>query len=518
VARQGELYAEARDDLYRRTSRLFLWLLAGQWVLAIAFAVAFTPSHVVAVLGVGTAINAGAITLIMTRPGWWGTRHVVAAVQMSWSALLIAITDGRIDPEFHVFGSLAILAFYRDWRVLPTAIAVLALEHVARDVEWWLVIEDSMWVALEVVVLAWSCLRGMRELSETADRQAHLENMEGTGAIPFDFTVGEIVIRVHRDDRPRVVAALAAFKGPVRAKPVEMRMVDVAGQVTYMRVVLGHRRGDRVRGVMFDVTREKQLETELRAAQQLESVGRLAAGVAHEINTPIQFVGDSVDFVSEALTEITAVLRGQRERDDDIDYIVDELPRALDRARDGVERVAKIVRSMKVFARPAQDVMEIADLNAAIQSTLVIAKNEYKYVADLDIDLGDVPGVPCHVGEFNQVILNLVINAAHAIAERKDSSGKRGKISIKTRHDDRFVVISIADNGNGIPESARDKIFEPFFTTKPVGKGTGQGLAIARSVIVDGHGGKLTYRTNVGVGTVFHIRMPIEIRQQGVAA
>jgi signal transduction histidine kinase len=157
--------------------------------------------------------------------------------------------------------------------------------------------------------------------------------------------------------------------------------------------------------------------------------------------------------------------------------------------------------------------MEVADLNNAIQSTLVIAKHEYKYIAELDLDLGDVPGVPCHVGEFNQVVLNLVINAAHAIAARQDGA-EPGKISIKTRHDDRFVVISIADNGCGIADSARDKIFEPFFTTKPVGKGTGQGLAIARSVIVDGHRGKLTFRSTVGLGTVFHIRMPIEAREQ----
>jgi signal transduction histidine kinase len=363
----------------------------------------------------------------------------------------------------------------------------------------------------------------MRELHDSAQRHADLENMDGTGAIPFDYTVGDIIARVHSDDRARVVAALASFKDGMRAKPLETRMIDVAGQVTHMRLVLGHRRDNLVRGVMFDITREKKLESELRAAQQLESLGRLAAGVAHEINTPIQFVGDSVEFASQALAEIAAVLRGERERDDEIDYIIDELPRALERARDGTNRVAKIVRSMKVFARPPQPMMEIADINNAIQSTLVIAKHEYKYVAELELDLGDVPNVPCHVGEFNQVILNLVINAAHAIAERKDA-GHAGKITVKTRHDDRFVVISIADNGCGIPEAARDKIFEPFFTTKPVGKGTGQGLAIARSVIVDGHGGKLTFRSTVGTGTVFHIRMPIDAcrqqpkQQQGAAA
>jgi len=171
--------------------------------------------------------------------------------------------------------------------------------------------------------------------------------------------------------------------------------------------------------------------------------------------------------------------------------------------------VAEIVRSMKQFAHPDRKEMAAADINQAIVSTLVIASNEYKYVADVETDFGEIPLVNCYAGEVNQVVLNLIVNAAHAIGDVVKATGGKGKIRVTTRELDGVVEIAIGDTGNGIPVEVRSRIFDPFFTTKEVGKGTGQGLAIARNVVVDKHGGTLHFETEIGLGTTFFIRLPI---------
>jgi signal transduction histidine kinase len=286
-----------------------------------------------------------------------------------------------------------------------------------------------------------------------------------------------------------------------------------------------------LRGMMLDVTDQRRLESELAQAQKLESVGRLAAGVAHEINTPVQFVSDSVHFVREAMDDLSLVVDKYRELrvatengtnvaaaakaveeaedDADLDYILENAPVALDRARDGLGRVAAIVRSMKEFAHPDRKEMAQADLNQAIASTLVIASNEYKYVADVETGFSEIPLVNCYAGEINQVVLNLIVNAAHAISDVVKGTSNKGKIVVATRVHEDFVEIAISDTGKGVPLEVRARIFDPFFTTKEVGKGTGQGLAIARAVVVDKHGGSLTFDTEVGKGTTFFIRLPI---------
>jgi signal transduction histidine kinase len=290
-----------------------------------------------------------------------------------------------------------------------------------------------------------------------------------------------------------------------------------------------------LRGMMLDVTDQRRLENELAQAQKLESVGRLAAGVAHEINTPVQFVSDSVSFVRDAMNDLSQIVDKYRELrtatqnesnsgpdvaaaakaaeeaedDADLDYILENAPVALDRARDGLGRVAAIVRSMKEFAHPDRKEMAQVDLNQAIGSTLVIATNEYKYVADLETGFGDLPLVNCYAGEINQVVLNLIVNAAHAIGDVVKGTSKKGTITVATRVQGEFVEIAIADTGKGIPFEVRSRIFDPFFTTKEVGKGTGQGLAIARTVIVEKHGGTLTFDTELGKGTTFFIRLPV---------
>jgi signal transduction histidine kinase len=286
-----------------------------------------------------------------------------------------------------------------------------------------------------------------------------------------------------------------------------------------------------LRGLMLDITELRRLGRELAAAQKLESVGRLAAGVAHEINTPVQFVSDNVHFVRTSMTDIAPVIQAYRslrhaiessgdvasaarlaaeaEELADLDFILENAPPALDSCLEGLGRIATIVRSMKEFAHPDQAQKTLADLNRAIRSTLVVAQNEYKLVAELHTQFGELPTIPCFLGEINQVVLNLLVNATHAISDVVKDSGKLGRLDVRTRLDGNEVEIAIADTGTGIPDSARDKIFDPFFTTKEVGKGTGQGLAIARSVIVDKHGGTLRFETECGKGTTFYIRLPV---------
>ena len=270
-------------------------------------------------------------------------------------------------------------------------------------------------------------------------------------------------------------------------------------------------------GIGFDITERKAAEERLASSDRLESIGRLAAGVAHEINTPIQYLNDSVAFIREGVEELLqqidklhAALPQKPEGDDDIEYMREELPPALTRVADGLSRIAVIVRSMKHFSHADQREMSQVDLNAAIASTLVIARSEYKDVADVETAYGEIPQITCHGGQINQVVLNLVVNSAHAIADLVGKNGGRGKIRVQTRVDGDNVEISIEDSGGGIPEGIRARIFDPFFTTKEVGRGTGQGLSIARTVIVKGHGGELDFVTEIGKGTTFYVRLPIQ--------
>ena len=295
-----------------------------------------------------------------------------------------------------------------------------------------------------------------------------------------------------------------------------------------------------LRGLMLDITELRRLGREHAAAQKLESVGRLAAGVAHEINTPVQFVSDNVQFVRTSMTDLASVINAYRqlllavnssaditaaaclaadaEKKADLDYILENVPLAVESSIDGLGRIATIVRSMKEFAHPDQAQKTFADLNHALRSTLVIAHNEYKYIADLDTQFGDLPLVQCHLGEINQVILNLLVNASHAIADAIKEAPGRGKLTVSTRLDGDGVEISVADTGTGIPEEIRDRIFDPFFTTKEFGKGTGQGLSLAHSAIVVKHGGTLRFETECGKGTTFFIRLPINAPESAAAA
>lgn len=278
--------------------------------------------------------------------------------------------------------------------------------------------------------------------------------------------------------------------------------------------------------VALDVSERRRLEVELRHAQKLESLGQLSAGVAHEINTPMQYLGDNLHFIRDAIQGLlpllsaldgiagalpaadAAALREQC-RQADLDFVRQRLPRSIDSALDGVARVTHIVEAMRSFSHP-QSEKTLVDLNKGLLDTLTVARNAYKYVAEVVTDLGELPMVVCNGGDLNQAFLNLIVNAAQAIAQRQhDGDPRRGTIRIGSRREGADVVIDIVDDGVGIPESIRHRIFDPFFTTKEVGKGTGQGLSISRSIVVDHHHGSLTFDSEVGRGTRFTVRLPI---------
>jgi two-component system, NtrC family, sensor kinase len=259
----------------------------------------------------------------------------------------------------------------------------------------------------------------------------------------------------------------------------------------------------------IDLRGRKQLEHELRKAHKLESVGRLAAGVAHEINTPLQYVSDSIHFLRDAMHDLASVVERAPGSDEvDVAYLLANMPRAFQRSFDGLGRVTAIVRSMKELSDTSSE-MTLVDLNAAITTTLTLAVPEYKYVAEVVTELGELPLVTCVGSDVQQAILNIVINAAHAIAEVVRGSDTKGRITVRTSLDGAYAVIAIRDTGCGIPENIRGSIFDPFFTTKDIGRGTGQGLSVAWATIVDRHAGEIAVASEVGVGSTFTIRLPI---------
>jgi signal transduction histidine kinase len=295
--------------------------------------------------------------------------------------------------------------------------------------------------------------------------------------------------------------------------------------------------GDKLAGALEEL---RLTQSQLVQAQKLEAIGALAAGVAHEINTPVQYVSDNVTFLRRAFDHLVAVSAAARGalhaagaspesaelvelarvvKKARLDFLLPQVPRALDQSTEGLQRIASIVGAMKEFSHPSVKEKELVDLTHAISTTLTVARSEWKYVARTEIffDL-DLPPVLAHRNELNQVILNLIVNAAHAIEERakheeeagtKNADERKGTIALTTRKEGGWAVIEVADTGAGIPEAIRGRIFDPFFTTKPVGKGTGQGLAIAYNVIVEQHRGTISVASEVGKGTTFTIRLPM---------
>ena len=284
--------------------------------------------------------------------------------------------------------------------------------------------------------------------------------------------------------------------------------------------------------VARDITRRREAELKQQLSQKLESLGRLAAGIAHEINTPTQYITDNMRFLRTAFDTVTACVREYRagpsaptdrsaidkaeghtavERNGELDYLLGEIKPAIEQNLEGLSHVARIVESLKHFSHPSGPGKNPVELNRAIEIAITVTRHEWRYVADVATQLDPtLPPVPCVLDEFNQVMLNLLVNAAHTTADAVKARGEeRGKITVSTRQEAGFAVVEVADTGMGIPPEVRDRVFEPFFTTKPVGRGTGQGLALVHAVIVQHHGGIVEFDSEVGRGTTFRIKLPL---------
>jgi two-component system NtrC family sensor kinase len=359
------------------------------------------------------------------------------------------------------------------------------------------------------------------------------------GHEPGELIGGELEAVSHADD---VTALSGALEEVVPAKPrslahrvrhrdgswhsLQSTLVCLRDDPTVQAVLIAAR--DVTERVALEQDRER-LELERRVSHRLEAVGQLAAGIAHEINTPLQFVGDSVSFLGDAVDELLRLTglyqqflytdgpvtwdeRRQEmrraETDADLEYLRERVPAAFGRTIEGISRVRSIVQAMKRFSHPSSSEAAPADLGDAIETTLAVCRNEYKYVAEVALELGRLPPVMCNIGELNQVFLNLIINAAQAIEEKVGATGERGHIRISTRVEQAEAVVEIADDGPGIPIRLQDRIYEPFFTTKEVGTGSGQGLALARTII-ERHGGSIECASRPPHGTTFTLRLPL---------
>jgi PAS domain S-box-containing protein len=403
-------------------------------------------------------------------------------------------------------------------------------------------------VGVRVVDLQRGQLAQARELREREEHLRAVVTYAKDGIVVVD---GRGVIRSFNPaaerifGEPAAIAAGRAFNffapqlhvpGAATGAYQEVKVRRADGSAAPVEVAVSEMRlaeGPLFTVIVRDVSERKRAEIELRHAQKLEAMGQLATGIAHEINTPMQFVGDNTRFLSEGFQTILTLLGGYRavyeaavagevpaallaaagtaERDSDLGYLEEEIPKAIRETLDGIDRVAAIVRAMREYAHPRAGENKLpADLNEALRSTLTVARSELKQFADVETEFAELPPVVCHVGDLSQVFLNLLVNAAHAIADRVRASGGRGRIGVRTRREGDHVVIEISDTGCGIPDAVRTMIFDPFFTTKEVGRGTGQGLAIARRIVVDRHGGTLTFESQVGQGTTFWVRLPIE--------
>jgi signal transduction histidine kinase len=280
-------------------------------------------------------------------------------------------------------------------------------------------------------------------------------------------------------------------------------------------------------GLTAEMKKRTEIEATLRMGQKLEAIGRLASGIAHEINTPVQYVGHHLQFLREgaldlvsAATTMVCVASAARTSTNsalieqliaiaqgiDLDYLTQAIPESLASAEDGIHRIAKIVRTMKELAHPGSRSLASVDVGRLLEGAIDVAARTHRDCIDVETRFAELPPVTCFRDDLSQVFINIIVNATQAI---EDHPERRGKLVITSRVDGPDVVVTIADNAGGIPEAARDKVFEAFFTTKDVGRGTGQGLAISRSIIVDRHGGTLTFETETGVGTTFSIRLPI---------
>jgi signal transduction histidine kinase len=436
--------------------------------------------------------GAGLITLLMLV-SVWGSWRIVAVVALTQVAV-IAFNTVLVNNVLLVRWGIQRGEIARAVVNLSTGVA---LNHYAH---WPL----AGWLLLPYVALAFDHL-GPRVARSVVVSMCVAQDLfalhDGVSwQYPLVFTVA---------------ACFCSVVGDVRFRVIRAMLVDADQQ--RRAVALAHDETKR------EVAARRAVEEDLRRAQKLESVGRLAAGVAHEINTPLQFVGDNLTFLdssvkslSEHYTRVRAMVSApviaELERAADVDFLAHEMPQAITTSLEGVAHVSRIVRALRALTHiESSDAPASFDLDAAIRDVVMVVQGETKYVADVIVEPGDVTSIVGLQGEVKQVLLNLLVNAAHAVAD--GGKHKRGKIVVRSRREGAWAVVEVEDDGVGIPESARPVVFDPFFTTKEVGRGTGQGLAIARNIVVNKHGGELTFETELGHGTTFSMRLPLDGRE-----
>lgn len=312
--------------------------------------------------------------------------------------------------------------------------------------------------------------------------------------------------------------------------PLELLSRNISlERVVQQKTEFLQRQGQELQQALKDL---KLTQTRLLQAQKLESVGQLAAGIAHEINTPAQFIGSNICFLKDSFQDVMEVVdqfqlalqsvfqggpieevsRKVEALLEELDwsYLKEEIPKAILQSSEGINRITTIVRAMKEFSHPGGKEKAHYNLNKIIETTVTIARNEWKYSAEVELHLDpDLPSVLCLSDEIGQAILNILINASHAITEKNRGTSEKGRITISSHRYPEHVEICIEDTGGGIPEDIRDRVFDPFFTTKGVGRGTGQGLAITHDVIEKKHDGFLSFVSETGKGTTFTIQLPI---------
>lgn len=483
--RAKEIFNEQLEQIHRSTDYVFAWLLLGQWAFAVVLALVVSPLaweglnraihlHVWIALILGGVIALPAALLGFFARGKTFTRHAIAIAQMLIGALLIHLTGGRIETHFHVFGSLAFLAFYRDWKVLLTATLIVVLDHLLRGVfypesvfggvtnAYLRVLEHAAWVLFEDVFLVLGIERSLSEMRKIAVEQAQIEQDEA----------------------------------------------------------LQRKLNEEI----------KSSQAQLVQSEKMASLGQMVAGLAHEMNTPLGYVQNNLQSLRQVYQEmIDLVQRFKRTHETLLSGELDKLeqmlienaerlskanPKRLARAEDlfadaldGLERMRDLVKNLRDFSRLEEAEMKLADVNACIDSALKIAHHQIKNSLLVVRDYADLPETLCYPAKLNQVFLNLITNAAHACEKRYNGSQK-GVLKICTQQKEDKIVVTLSDNGTGIAKEHLDKIFDPFFTTKEVGKGTGLGLSISYKIIAE-HKGNIGVESKLGEGTTFTIELPI---------
>ncbi|MBI5545058.1 MAG: HAMP domain-containing histidine kinase [Deltaproteobacteria bacterium] len=319
-----------------------------------------------------------------------------------------------------------------------------------------------------------------------------------------DKTIGTLIAAAESSQRSRGTALALLYENAALEQAVKRRTRELELEREQLQKALS------------DL---KAAQAQLLQGQKLTAIGQLAAGIAHEINTPMQFIGDNVSFLRTAFQDLldvaaagSSALEAGGSTAETLAFLRTEVPQALEQTGEGIQRVTSIVAAMKDFSHPSGGKKQPSDVHACLDSTVTVARNVWKYVADVVHDYDrECPHIDLLRDEFNQVILNLVVNAADAISEATQGGTQgKGTITLRTRKLPEAVEVQVQDNGPGIPEDIRSRVFEPFFTTKAVGKGTGQGLAIAYSVIVERHGGEIGFDSELGRGTTFWMRLPLK--------